>query len=97
VKHHGEALRTLTKDDDLLAALKHDPQTAPLEPRPRALVIYGLKLTLQPQEVTEYDLAPLREAGLTDSAIHDAATITAYFNFVNRLAAGLGVALEEEV
>ncbi len=57
---------------------------------------YALKLTLHPQEVTEYDLVPLREAGLTDSAIHDAATIMAYFNFVNRLASGLGVSLEEE-
>ncbi len=96
MKHHGEALRTLTKDDDLLAAIERDPRSAPLEPRPRALVNYALKLTLHPQEVTEYDLAPLREAGLTDTAIHDAAAITAYFNFVNRLASGLGVALEEE-
>jgi uncharacterized peroxidase-related enzyme len=59
-------------------------------------VNYALKLTLHPQEVTEHDLAPLREAGLADSAIHDVAAITAYFNFVNRLASGLGVALEEE-
>jgi len=85
----------LTKDDELLAALEHDPLTAPLEPRPRALVDYSLKLTLHPQRVTEYDLAPLREAGLTDTAIHDAATMTAYFNFVNRLASGLGVDLEQ--
>jgi len=95
VKHHGEALRLLTKDDELLAALEHDPRTAPLEPRPRALANYALKLTLHPQEVTENDLAPLREAGLADTAIHDAAAITAYFNFVNRLASGLGVELEE--
>jgi len=59
-------------------------------------VNHALKLTLHPQRVTEYDLAPLREAGLTDTAIHDAAAITAYFNFVNRLASGLGVALEGE-
>ena len=87
----------LTKDDELLAAFEHDPRTAPLEPRPRALVPYALKLTLHPQEVTEHDLAPLHEDGLADSAIHDAAAITAYFNFVNRLASGLGVDLEEEL
>ncbi len=40
------------------------------------------------------DTDRLREAGLTDEAIHDAASIVAYFNFVNRIALGLGVELE---
>jgi len=94
VKHHGEALRALTKDDVLLAALERDPRTASLNQRQRTLVDYALKLTLTPQDVREEDLAPLREAGLSDGAIHDAAAITAYFNFVNRMALGLGVELE---
>ena len=42
----------------------------------------------------EADLRPLREQGLSDAAIHDAASVVAYFNFVNRLALGLGVELE---
>ena len=41
-------------------------------------------------------MAPLKGAGFSDPAIHDAAAITAYFNFVNRLASGLGVDLEQE-
>ncbi len=40
------------------------------------------------------DVETLRGAGLSDAAIHDAAAVTAYFNFVNRLALGLGVELE---
>lgn len=84
----------LTKDDELLAALECDPATAPLDRRQRALVDYALKLTFTPQDVREQDLGPLRAAALSDSAIHDAAAITAYFNFVNRLASGLGVDLE---
>lgn len=40
------------------------------------------------------DLVPLREAGLEDRAILEVVEITAYFNFVNRLADGLGVSLE---
>jgi len=39
-------------------------------------------------------VASLREVGLSDEAIHEAAGITAYFNFVNRMASGLGVELE---
>jgi len=37
----------------------------------------------------------LRAAGLSDSAIHDAACVVAYYNYVNRLASGLGVELEK--
>ncbi len=96
MRHHGEALRALIKDDELLAALEREPFTAPLNKRQRALVNYALKLTQFPHSVTEEDINNLRQAGLSDSAIHDAAAVTAYFNFVNRTASGLGVRLEEE-
>ena len=57
---------------------------------------YALKLTTTPSEVYEQDVASLREAGFSDRAIHDVAAITGYFNFVNRMASGLGVELEQE-
>ncbi|MCI0351850.1 MAG: hypothetical protein L0Z53_20715, partial [Acidobacteriales bacterium] len=81
--------------DELLAALERDPDSAPLEPRQRALVDYALKLTRAPHSVMEDDIAALRAAGLFDAAIHDAAAVVAYFNFVNRMASGLNVELEE--
>lgn len=37
----------------------------------------------------------MREAGLDDRGILEVAQVTAYFAFVNRLADGLGVSLEE--
>lgn len=86
----------LKKDNRLLDALERDPSTAQLDQRQRALVDYSLKLTTQPGEMTEQDLAPLREAQLSDGGIHDVVAITAYFNFVNRMASGLGVELERE-
>lgn len=57
---------------------------------------YALLLTRTPQQVTAADLIPLREAGFGDPGIHDAASVTAYFNFANRIAAGLGVERERE-
>ena len=48
----------------------------------------------EPGTTSEADVEALRSAGLSDAAIHDTATITAYFNFVNRTASGLGVELE---
>lgn len=96
MRHHGEALRAQTKNDKLLAALARDPASAPLELRARALVDYAIKLTRTPHTLTETDIVALREVGLSDTAIHDAVAIVAYFNFVNRMASGLYVELEEE-
>ncbi len=86
----------LTKDDELLAALERNLLAATLEPRQRALVDYALQLTIKPGEVNEEDVARLRAGGFSDRAVHDAAAITAYFNFVNRIASGLGVELEAD-
>jgi uncharacterized peroxidase-related enzyme len=74
--------------------LATSPDEAPLPARTRVLVTYGLKLTREPAGMAEADVAPLRAAGLSDRGVHDTAAIVAYFNFVNRLAEGLGVALE---
>ena len=41
------------------------------------------------------DVQSLRDAGLDDLAIHDVCAVTGYFAFVNRIADGLGVELEE--
>jgi uncharacterized peroxidase-related enzyme len=78
----------------LLDALKRDPSSAPLDERGRSLVRYAMKLTRTPHAVTRDDIGLLRDVGLSDSAIHDAAAVISYFNFVNRLASGLGVELE---
>lgn len=77
-----------------MEALAASPEEARLSERTRALVTYAVKLTQEPAHLAEEDLAPLRAAGLSDGGIHDAAAIVAYFNFVNRLAEGLGVGLE---
>jgi uncharacterized peroxidase-related enzyme len=55
---------------------------------------YATKLSLTPSEILETDVVELRNSGMTDLAIHDLCSIVAYFNFVNRIANGLGVELE---
>jgi uncharacterized peroxidase-related enzyme len=66
-----------------------------LTDRERALVAYADKLTRDPASVRATDIEALRSQGLQDLAIHDACAIVAYFAFVNRIANGLGVELEE--
>ena len=38
----------------------------------------------------------LRELGLDDAAIHDAIQVIAYFNYINRIAEGVGTEPEPE-
>jgi uncharacterized peroxidase-related enzyme len=92
--HHGRSLGQLTNDEVLVAEVAGDPAQAALAPRARALVNYAIRLTRSPATTTEDHVAALRTAGLSDGAIHDTACVVAYYNFVNRVASGLGVQLE---
>ncbi|PCJ55309.1 MAG: hypothetical protein COA70_03290 [Planctomycetota bacterium] len=58
---------------------------------------YAAKLTSTPGEMVEDDVILLRDLGWSDLEIHDACQVIAYFNYVNRLADGLGVDLETEM
>jgi len=75
--------------------LKTDFRQAQLSPADRAMCEYVKKLTLRPWEMVEADVVALREAGFSDSAILDINQVTGYYAYVNRLADGLGVELEE--
>ena len=46
--------------------------------------------------MTEQDIETLREAGWNDREIHDGCQVIAYFNYINRIADGLGVDLEPD-
>jgi uncharacterized peroxidase-related enzyme len=79
----------------LVRWLKIDFRQAELSPADRAMCEYVEKLTLTPWEVVEADVIALREADFSDSAILDINQVTGYYAYVNRLADGLGVELEE--
>lgn len=68
-----------------------DPAAAPFDGADRALIAYALKLTRTPRELRQADVEALRAAGLSDEEIFEAAFMTAYFNYTNRVAEGLGV------
>ena len=68
-----------------------DYREAPLDPADRLLCDYAVKLTLTPGEVGPGDLDPLRAAGFDDDAITIAVQVISYFNYINRIADGLGV------
>lgn len=80
---------------ELVAQIKEDYTRADLEPADRAMLDYVVKLTRTPGDVTAADVQALREVGFDDRAILDVVQLTAYFAFVDRLADGLGLAVED--
>jgi len=95
VAHHTDAFRRFVKEEAVVAAVQSGAWDA-LGAREAALCRYADKLTRRPSESTPADVDALRAAGLSDAEALDAAQITGYFNFVNRLVLGLGVADEGE-
>lgn len=71
--------------------MRRDYTTAPLDAADRALCDYVAKLTRHAWKVTRDDLDRLRENGYGDQAILQINLIASWFNFVNRVADGLGV------
>lgn len=56
---------------------------------------YAVKLTVAPWAVERADVEALRAVGFDDAAALDVCQVTSYYNYVNRLADGLGVELED--
>ena len=93
--HHGAAFLQEGGNEALTEAVVSADLDA-LPARPRALCAYALKLTIRPWAMAAADVQALREARLSDRDVVDANQVVAYFNYVNRIADGLGVELEPD-
>jgi uncharacterized peroxidase-related enzyme len=95
VAHHFAGLSRLLADDARAQAIYKALAAAQPERafagKDLALLRYARKLTLEPQQMAESDIAALHEAGADDGEILEANQVCAYFNYSNRLLNGLGV------
>jgi uncharacterized peroxidase-related enzyme len=87
---HARRFVELTKQPEIIRALYEQGVDTKLEPRLRAIVDYGAKLTREPAAMTVADLAPLRAVGMDDLEIHDLTNAVAMFANANRLMQTLG-------
>ncbi|MBI3801443.1 MAG: peroxidase [Deltaproteobacteria bacterium] len=78
----------------LVKHLKTDPANAPLEPQDKAMIDFALKLTREPAKVKREDIEFLQQYGFSEEQVVDIVLITCTFNFMDRLADGLGVELD---
>lgn len=73
-----------------------DYETAEIEPELRAMLAFVDKLTVEPESVGPDDIDRLREAGLSDAAIEDAAVVCSAFNMITRIADTFEFAIPEK-
>ena len=93
--HHARGLLRLTNNPALVAALQQDYRSADISARQRAMPDYADKLTRDPGALRAADMQALRTAGLDDRSILDLNQTVSYFAYVNRVADGLGVTVDE--
>jgi uncharacterized peroxidase-related enzyme len=85
----------LEEQDALIEALETDISRAGVSAADAAMLAYVSNLTRTPEDIEAADVESLRLHGFDDRAIHDICAIAAYYAFVNRIADGLGVELED--
>lgn len=95
VTHHAEALRRYEKDEAVIRRISAGDHEG-LPSRLAALLSHATRLTAHPGKAGEQDVESLRAAGLGEDEILDATLVVAYFNFVNRIALGLGVSFSDD-
>lgn len=62
-----------------------------------AMLEYAAKLTREPGNMVEADVARMRSLGADDGQILEVNQVCGYFNYVNRLLNGLGVSLAGDI
>ena len=88
-------LRDEVDDEDMVDRFALDWRTAGLDEATVALLDYTEKLTTEPGSVGSGDMEVLRSHGFDDPGISSATQVVAYFNYINRIAEGLGVSGED--
>ena len=81
--------------DNIVEKLKETEIPDFLSEREKTIVEYSLKITKTPSKMTKDDVETLRKVRLTDEAILNVVMVNGYFAFVNRMADGLGIELED--
>jgi uncharacterized peroxidase-related enzyme len=79
---------------DLIQQLKANYRRAPISEAELAMLEFAELLTVQPSNVVEEDVQRLRAVGWSDEDIVDIVHQTALFNYMTRVADGLGIEVE---
>lgn len=81
----------VTLDETFAQALRRDWRSVTLSAADRAMLEYVETVTRDARQVQPGTLDGLRRAGFSDEAVLQITMITAWFNYINRMADALGV------
>jgi uncharacterized peroxidase-related enzyme len=90
--HGAIAAASLNGDEELVKKVKYDFHNAAISEKLKALLTVAGKVQRGGKHVTAEDVADAREAGATDTEIHDTVLIAAAFCMFNRYVDGLATA-----
>ncbi len=88
-------LRSETDNQKLVDEIAEDWTKSSISGIQMAMCEFAKKLTENPNKVNEKDIELLRSYDLSDKDISQIVQIIAYFNYINRVADGLGLEPEE--
>lgn len=88
---HLELLRAMGIEKSIGRKLATDYPNAPVDEKEKALFRFADKLTRKPFDITREDVQAVRQAGWSEDALLETVLTVAWFNFINRFAAGLGL------
>ncbi len=88
---HSRTAEAFGVEEGLLTDLLEDLDKAAVADRLRPVLAYVGKLTRTPHRMAEADAEAVFAAGWNEQALHDAVSVCALFNFMNRLVEGMGL------
>lgn len=83
---HGAAVRQLSGDPNFGETIAQNWRAAGLDAKRTAMLDFVVKLTERPDTIVEADRQALRDAGYSNRAIFDIASVAAFFAMSNRVA-----------
>ena len=93
---HGALVRYFSGDPTLADKLATNHRSADLSERHRAMCDFAVKLTEDPGAMDDEDVERMKEAGFSEEAIWDVASVVAFYNLSNRLATALDMRPNDE-
>ena len=87
----------MTRDEDLVAAVRDDWRSARVNDRERAILAYTDKLATAQTELSSADVDELRLFGLRDDEVLAVVMLAGFFRLATLIADALGVELDKEL
>ena len=93
---HTGALESMGVSPEIIENCATDPDFSLVPLAQRAILKFALKAAREPNDVTDEDIACLRQNGLNDPEIMEVVMMAAFTNFINTWADVAGIALDGE-